>query len=153
MFGSIFSTLMNNSNNQTSYLPNRRFFFHSILAFTSKQWYRFIVWTPMKYQDFSSDENLVSSKETILTFTLWRFHCLIFLDKLFTYFKGQWRIVLIKCFMPYFMPYCYNILLFNWIRNSSCGIEEWRQMMCVKGSSFPWNEIRSEVMKGKLTTF
>ena len=111
MFGSIFNTLMNNSNNQTSYLPNRRFFFHFILAFTSKQWYRFIVWTPMKYQDFSSDENLVSSKETILTFTLWRFHCLIFLDKLFTYFKGQWRIVLIKCFMPYFLPYCYNILL------------------------------------------
>ena len=28
----------------------------------------------MKYQDFSSDENLVSSEDTIFIFHLWRYH-------------------------------------------------------------------------------
>ena len=59
----------------------------------------------MKYQDFSSDENLVSSEDTIFIFHTVKISLPDFLDKLFTHFKGQWRIVLIK----FYMPYCYNI--------------------------------------------
>ena len=59
----------------------------------------------MKYQDFSSDENLVSSEDTIFIFHTVKISLSDFLDKLFTHFKGPWRIVLIK----FYMPYCYNI--------------------------------------------
>ena len=59
----------------------------------------------MKYQDFSSDENLVSSEDTIFIFLTVKISLPDFLDQLFTHFKGQWRIVLIK----FYMPYCYNI--------------------------------------------
>ena len=59
----------------------------------------------MKYQDFSSDENLVSSEDTIFIFHTVKISLPDFLDQLFTHFKGQWRIVLIKVYMPY----CYNI--------------------------------------------
>ena len=50
----------------------------------------------MKYQDFSSDENLVSSEDTIFIFHTVKISLSDFLDKLFAHFKGQWRIVLIK---------------------------------------------------------
>ena len=59
----------------------------------------------MKYQDFSSNENLVSSEDTIFIFHTVKISLSDFLDQLFTHFKGQWRIVLIK----FYMPYCYNI--------------------------------------------
>ena len=50
----------------------------------------------MKYQDLSSDENLVSSEDTIFIFHTVKISLPDFLDKLFTHFKGQ-------------KPYCYNI--------------------------------------------
>ena len=59
----------------------------------------------MKYQDFSSDKNLVSSEDTIFIFHTVKISLSDFLDKLFTRFKGQWRIVLIK----FYLPYCYHI--------------------------------------------
>ena len=34
----------------------------------------FIIETPMKYQDFSSDETLVSSEDTIFILHMWRYH-------------------------------------------------------------------------------
>ena len=43
----------------------------------------------MKYQDFSSDENLVSSEDTIFIFHTVKISLPDFLDKLFTRFKGQ----------------------------------------------------------------
>ena len=43
----------------------------------------------MKYQDFSSDENLVSSEDTIFIFHTVKISLPDFLDKLFTHFKGQ----------------------------------------------------------------
>ena len=45
--------------------------------------------TLMKYQDFSSDENLVSSEDTIFIFHTVKISLPDFLDKLFTHFKGQ----------------------------------------------------------------
>ena len=59
----------------------------------------------MKYQDFSSDKNLVSSEDTIFIFHTVKISLPDFLDNLFTHFKGQWRFVLIK----FYMLYCYNI--------------------------------------------
>ena len=59
----------------------------------------------MKCQDFYSDENLVSSEDTIFIFHTVKISLPDFLDKLFIHFKGQWCIILIK----FFMPYCYNI--------------------------------------------
>ena len=59
----------------------------------------------MKYQDFSSHENLVSSEDTIFNFHTVKISLPDFLDKLFAHFKGQWRIVLIN----FYMPYCYSI--------------------------------------------
>ena len=55
----------------------------------------------MKYQDFSSDEILASSEDTIFIFHTVKISLPDFLDKSFTHFKGQWRIVLIKSYMPY----------------------------------------------------
>ena len=49
----------------------------------------FIISTPMKYQDFSSDENLVSSEDTIFIFHTVKISLPDFLDQLFTHFKGQ----------------------------------------------------------------
>ena len=49
----------------------------------------FIILTPMKYLDFSSDENLVSSEDTIFIFHTVKISLPDFLDKLFTHFKGQ----------------------------------------------------------------
>ena len=34
----------------------------------------FIIQTPMKYQDFYSDENSVSSEDMIFIFHMWRYH-------------------------------------------------------------------------------
>ena len=45
--------------------------------------------TPMKYQDFSSDENLVSSEDTIFIFHTVKISLPDFLDQLVTHFKGQ----------------------------------------------------------------
>ena len=58
----------------------------------------------MKYQDFSSVENLVSTEDTIWIFHTVKVSLPDLLDKLFAYFKGQWHIVL-----KMFYANCYNI--------------------------------------------
>ena len=59
----------------------------------------------MKYQEFSSDENLVSSEDTIFIFHTVKLSRLSWLLQSQSIGKGQWRIVLIK----FYIPYCYNI--------------------------------------------